>query len=121
MKLILCDNCGDIFNLTLRRKTCSCGKGFGKYLSDGVSAEISKDSIPIGFTNSSIRAALAKRIFLTPDTEAEFVAFVIPSNSPSIKIFDNESDYDKWLENLKPEDRQHYDIFGELRDPRGEE
>ncbi len=28
------------------------------------------------------------------------------------------SDYDKWLENLTPEERQHYDIFGELRDPR---
>ena len=31
------------------------------------------------------------------------------------------SDYDKWLENLSDEERQHYDIFGELRDPREEE
>ncbi len=31
------------------------------------------------------------------------------------------SDYDKWLENLSPEERQHYDIFGEFRDPRGAE
>ncbi len=31
------------------------------------------------------------------------------------------SDYDKWLENLSDEERQHYDIFGELRDPRDSE
>lgn len=31
------------------------------------------------------------------------------------------SDYDEWLESLTEEQRQHYDIFGELRDPRGDD
>ena len=86
MKLVLCNICGDIFNLTLFRKQCSCGKSYGNYLLEGVTAEISKESIPIGFENRSIRAALAKRIFLSPDLGAEFTAFVIPITSPAIRI-----------------------------------
>jgi len=38
----------------------------------------------------------------------------------SYKNKEYKSDYEKWLNDLTPEDRQHYDIFGELRDPRGE-
>ena len=86
MKLILCDNCGDIFNLTFRRKECSCGKGFGNYLEDGITVEISKSSIPLGFANSSIKEALAKRIFLMENSSSEFTAFVISDRAESIRV-----------------------------------
>ena len=36
-------------------------------------------------------------------------------------IKNGKSDYDEWLEGLTDEQRQHYDIFGELRDSRDSE
>ncbi len=34
MKLLYCEHCGDMFNLTGKMKKCSCGKTFGKYTDD---------------------------------------------------------------------------------------
>jgi len=84
MKLILCDKCGDIFNLNFHLKKCSCGSSYGKYLSDGLNAEVGGSSIMIGFANSSIKKALAQRIFIN-DGGIEFTAFVIPESARSIR------------------------------------
>lgn len=32
MKLLYCDECGDVFNLNFELKQCSCGKVKGKYI-----------------------------------------------------------------------------------------
>lgn len=61
MKLLLCRECGDLSNLTTERvKSCSCGAASGRYLSDGLNAEIT-DGTPIGFTNASFDGALASQ------------------------------------------------------------
>ena len=82
MKLIFCKNCGDVFNLTKELKKCSCGKSFGKYV-DGLNAEISRESTPIGFQNSSFVLGLHN----IPGTGKgkEFTAFFIPRICPTIR------------------------------------
>lgn len=84
MKLIFCPFCQDIFNLKIEMKTCSCGKSFGKYVDD-VNAEISKDSIPLGFINTTFVKAI-KEIHPNTFEGYRFIAFIIPRNASTIKI-----------------------------------
>jgi hypothetical protein len=80
MKLLLCKTCGDIFNLKLHYKSCSCGLVSGKYI-DNLYAEYS-DGIPIGFNNSSLAKALKNQ----PDSGVgeRFEAFIIPKQCPTM-------------------------------------
>lgn len=81
MKLIYCEFCGDVFNLTREEKSCSCGRSKGKYLPDGLNAEISgKNSVPLGFSNGSFIDALSLRKY-----GINFTAFVIPESSKTIR------------------------------------
>ena len=76
MKLLYCNNCGSIFNLTYGEKTCGCGKTRGKY-NDNLNAEYSgEDAIPIGFNNYTFATALNSQ----PDNGMgeRFEAFIIP-------------------------------------------
>lgn len=57
MKLIMCENCRDIFNLSFNMKKCSCGKVFGRYVNNR-DAEISEDSLSIAIGNGSLRMAI---------------------------------------------------------------
>jgi hypothetical protein len=80
MKLLLCKICGDIFNLKLHSKSCSCGLVSGKYI-DNLYAEYS-NGIPIGFNNSSLAKALKNQ----PDSGMgeRFEAFIIPKECPTM-------------------------------------
>jgi hypothetical protein len=76
MKLLLCKNCGDIFNLSENEKTCKCRKTKGRYI-DRLNAVYSGAyAVPLGILNHSIR----KAIFNQPDNGMgyNFEAFVIP-------------------------------------------
>ena len=93
MKLLFCPECKDVFNLTFKNKSCSCGKTYGKYVDD-LNAEISKDSIPLGFANSSFLFAVRVQLMLNDKEQdnpnvcckgEEFTAFVIPDWATSIK------------------------------------
>ena len=57
MKLIYCEHCGDLFNLTHTMKYCSCKKVFGRYIDDR-NAEVSEASISIGMGSGSFRNAI---------------------------------------------------------------
>jgi hypothetical protein len=83
MKLLYCKKCGDIFNLTHKEKICSCGETSGLYI-DNINAEIKGDCIPLGFANSTFRAAFKIRR-LEPDTNPLFTAFFIPENAESVR------------------------------------
>ncbi|MCK9439726.1 hypothetical protein M0Q39_06735 [Patescibacteria group bacterium] len=65
---------------------CKCGKSYGQY-TDNINAEINKEAIPIGFSNSTFIYALLNR----PETGLgkEFCAFVIPNHCESIKIIED--------------------------------
>lgn len=81
MKLLLCNNCGDVFNLKKQTKSCGCGQTTGCY-SDNLNATYSgKDAVPLGFANFSFRTA----IDFQPENGKgeEFTAFVIPKKCDS--------------------------------------
>lgn len=73
------------------------------------------------------------KLEITIDTNEQFSYIIWGGFLPLCGVMKNEkllihknnnkrtSDYDKWLENLSDEERQHYDVFGELRDPRDSE
>ena len=87
MKLLLCKDCHDIFNLRLAMKTCSCGKTSGQYINN-LDAEYSGPGIPLGFTNISFRSAVLNQPKGYHDMGKEFVAFVIAEECPTIKKLD---------------------------------
>lgn len=93
MKLLLCLDCGDIFNLGMPIKTCSCGKTSGKYV-DELNVQIKGNCKVIGFNNNSFRRAHelqkiedkhSKINTLICCQGQNFEAFFIPENATSIK------------------------------------
>jgi hypothetical protein len=97
MKLLMCLECGDIFNLDKINKICSCGKTSGKYIND-LDAEIKGKCKAIGFSNKTfVKAFQLQKI--EDDAQAkinkpvccngqEFTAFFIPESATSIKRID---------------------------------
>lgn len=83
MKLLLCPECDDLFNLHFEIRTCRCGKSSGRYIND-VNAEYRGKAIPIGFANSSLGSAI--RRYKVDAGNHEFVAFTIPASAKSIII-----------------------------------
>ena len=75
MKLIFCKECQSVFSLSFNKKTCDCGKGWGRYMRDGLNAEYGGTVIPLGFANASFMAALNNQ--QEEGMGKEFVAFVI--------------------------------------------
>jgi hypothetical protein len=62
MKLIYCPECLDMKKLqmlTLRR--CCCGKAWGYYLDDDLTAEIGGTAVPIAIENDVLRHAVLQR------------------------------------------------------------
>lgn len=74
MKLLMCPECADIFNLQRHVKTCSCGKARGQY-TDDLNA-IYSGGIPLGFANSSFVEAVRNQP--QAGLGKVFTAFVIP-------------------------------------------
>lgn len=75
MKLLYCQSCDDVFNLTFETKTCACGKTKGRYL-DSLNAQYEGETaIPLGFANKSFIEAIRNQ----PDIDwgRNFTAFVI--------------------------------------------
>lgn len=93
MKLLMCLDCMDIFNLTYKDKFCGCGKTKGKY-TDNLNAEYSGNAQPIGFANGSFRQAYQEQKLenkmrsLKSKSECckgvEFTAFFIPDVASSL-------------------------------------
>ncbi len=57
MKLLLCLKCGDIFNLTMAEKQCSCKQTLGKYI-NRIDVKITGNCKVIGFANTSFIEAI---------------------------------------------------------------
>lgn len=82
MKLLMCKNCGDIYNLRLEDiKSCGCGKTSGVYVNNSV-AIYSGDVLPIGFNNLEFVNACNKQPRMG-DGE-EFTSFVIPKETKTL-------------------------------------
>lgn len=92
MKLLICLECSDIFNLTMREKHCICKKSSGKYI-DNLNTEIKGNCKCIGFSNESFKKAYMMQKIEDKAQEGkpscckgtEFTAFFIPDNATSVK------------------------------------
>lgn len=83
MKLLLCTECHDIFNLRMEVKECECGKVQGAYKEDRINAWYNGPAIPLGFRNDTFEHALRHQ---PPEGMGErFEAFVIPVKCPTFK------------------------------------
>lgn len=74
MKLLLCTECGDIFNLSYEVRQCTCGKTSGKYI-DNLNAEY-YGGTPLGFDNRTLVEAIKQQP--NDGLGRNFTAFVIP-------------------------------------------
>ena len=89
MKLLLCPECDDIFNLSTKLKKCSCGKTKGKYKKEGINATFS-GGIPFCIHNRDFVEALSAQRY--NDVHAtnikhgvRFEAWICPKNSDTFK------------------------------------
>lgn len=60
MKLLMCNSCGDIFNLSKEPKQCSCKLVWGRYI-DHLNAEFFGDATLIGFSDPEFKDSLLVR------------------------------------------------------------
>ncbi|QVY61950.1 hypothetical protein [Cytobacillus gottheilii] len=81
MKLLLCLECSDMFNLDLKMQKCSCGKTKGQYIDNLYAIYEGASAMPIGISNPSLKEAISNQ----PDEGLgkEFTAFIIPRNCPT--------------------------------------
>lgn len=57
MKLVQCNECGDMFNLRMEDKSCSCGKTTGRYV-DNSHAVVTGPHMAIAIGNGSYHDAV---------------------------------------------------------------
>lgn len=90
MKLLYCQWCGDIFNLQLHEKQCSCGKAKGKYLEDGLNAVWCGNLgvMPFMLTSSDFKY-VASDFFANPTIQRERAirACGIPYECKTLSVF----------------------------------
>ena len=82
MKLIYCPMCKDVRRLTRRKRKCSCGQAWGRYVND-LEAEVGGTAVPLGIAWSSFNYALRHRP--KEGMGGEFVAFVIPKKCDTVQ------------------------------------
>ncbi|PYF05637.1 hypothetical protein BJ095_11746 [Ureibacillus chungkukjangi] len=78
MKLLMCLECNDIFNLDMSEKSCRCGRSKGKYINHQLAEYTGKSAVPLGFSNPSIIQAIKDQP--NEGMGKEFTAFIIPKN-----------------------------------------
>lgn len=83
MKLIYCPICLDIVKLRYDKRTCGCGASWGRYLEDGLRAEIGGQAVPLAFDNTGFYDALKRR----PESGygPYFNAWVIARDDPHVR------------------------------------
>jgi hypothetical protein len=67
MKLIICQECNDIVALRRTMRRCECGKTYGHYKPDGLTAEVSENAISLAIGNGALVAAIKNLKFKQDD------------------------------------------------------
>ena len=86
MKLIFCPKCDDAFKLSRDLKSCKCGKAKGRYLADGLYAEINVGAVPIGMANSTVAKGVVAYLEGNKTMDCNIDAWVYKVNEPHIKV-----------------------------------
>ena len=91
MKLLMCLECNDVFNIIHIERSCYCGESKGKYI-DKANAIIEGNCMPLGLANSSLLKAVGIQLlenkYKSDETcckGVEFNAFTIPDWAKTIK------------------------------------
>ena len=84
MKLLFCKECQDLFKLSRDQKACDCGESSGRYLEDGLHAEVSGPCLLLGMDNNSLLRALRYRRAGGIDS-MDLDAFLIAEDSDRFK------------------------------------
>ena len=95
MKLIFCPKCDDAFKLSRTLKSCECGKAKGRYLADGIHAEINAGAIPIGMANSTVVKGVVAYLRGNKTMDCHVDAWVFKVDEPHIKVVEFGGD-DDW-------------------------
>jgi len=66
MKLLMCQTCGDIFNLNFKLKTCSCGEVKGKYTTNS-EAVVNGAGVSLAIGTGSLWKAILEVNAMTED------------------------------------------------------
>ena len=85
MKLILCPKCDDMFKLSRTLKSCKCGLSQGRYLADGLYAQINMAAVPIGIANSTLARGLVAYQWRNKDMDYSIDAWVFRVDEPHIE------------------------------------
>lgn len=96
MKMVMCLDCNDVFNIIHQERKCFCGKTSGKYI-DNLNIEIKGNCVPIGIHNTKLFQAIAmQKIEDKYQTQANnaaccpegvnISAWIIPKCAKSVKI-----------------------------------
>ena len=86
MKLIFCSTCHDVFKLSHTLKSCECGKAKGRYLVDGIHAEINAGAIPIGMANSTVAKGVVAYLRGNKTMDCHIDAWVFKVDEPHITV-----------------------------------
>lgn len=88
MKLICCNKCGDIFNLTATIKFCGCLNSRGFYTNE-LDVMVSGDCFLLGISTSGLAKALALHTRASNERLGwTFEAFIIPENANTVRRVD---------------------------------
>lgn len=93
MKLLWCEECGDIFKLWISAvRRCHCGKTAGAYEEDGLNAWYRGPAKPIGISNYTFIKAFYEDDLEPKEIPGEdgyrFEAFFIPKVAPTLRKTD---------------------------------
>ena len=58
MKLLYCTKCGDIFNMSMHKKECTCGGASGLYVDMEHSVYTGKNAVCLGINNFSLEEGI---------------------------------------------------------------
>lgn len=99
MKLLHCLQCRDTRKLHMEEVACRCGACKGRYLEDGLHAEVSGPAVTLGIANDSLNTAIRmERDRPQKALGYPITAFVIPEASDRVARTDRDSQTtDGWL------------------------
>lgn len=90
MKLLICMECGDIIRLFSEKRHCKCGRSWGHYLDDQITAVQTSNAYSLGIANPDLRKAL--EVFAAnPDDFSPMLsvrAWINPVSGPEIRYVD---------------------------------
>lgn len=93
MKLLLCHQCGDVFNLKAELKSCACGLVKGRYIND-LEAVVNGEGTSLAIGNGSLHQAIAEAIWMKADPriglpspydrhQGSIIAWARPNSGPA--------------------------------------